>query len=386
HSWCARPALRRPGLPPRSPGRPAILPQVRDDSLPLDGLLVVDLTRVLAGPYCTRLLADMGARVIKVERPGAGDETRINVQQLEPGRTDQSSYFARVNAGKESVAVDLSSPDGLQVVLDLARHADVFIENFAPGVVGRLGCDYAAVRAVKPDVVYCSISGFGQTGPWRHKQAFAHITNAISGLMHLEQGDEAHPRASNLQAADMLAATHATAAILGALFRRARTGSGAHLDVSMLEALVASATVPFASVLNPATPPRTPHPARHPEPGDDAPARWRSHCRLPDRGRHGDLGEAGEPDASPRTGGRPALQVLRRPTPELARPPRDPRPVARWIRQRGGRPRGTGEGARALRSRAPTRGGHRLRPPRRAPVLPDPPASRPGQPPGDPHP
>jgi len=192
----------------------------------------------------------MGARVIKVERPGSGDETRINVQQLEPGRSDQSSYFTRVNAGKESVAVDLSNPDGLQVVLDLARHADVFIENFAPGVVGRLGCDYAAVRAVKPDVVYCSISGFGQTGPWRHKQAFAHITNAISGLMHLEQGDEARPRASNLQAADLLAATHAAAAILGALFRRTRTGAGAYLDVSMLEALVASDSVTFASVLN----------------------------------------------------------------------------------------------------------------------------------------
>src|SRR5213594_2268699 len=229
---------------------PAILPTVHDDSLPLSGLLVVDLTRVLAGPYCTRLLADMGARVIKVERPGAGDETRINVHQLEPGRTDQSSYFARVNAGKESVAVDLSSPDGLKVILDLARHADVFIENFAPGVVGRLGCDYMAVSAVKPDVVYCSISGFGQTGPWRHKQAFAHITNAISGLMHLEQGDEAHPRASNLQAADMLAATHAATAILGALLRRARTGQGARLDVSMLEALVASDSVTFASVLN----------------------------------------------------------------------------------------------------------------------------------------
>ena len=166
-----------------------------------------------------------------------GDDTRVFYLQLEEGRTDQSSYFARVNAGKESVAVDLSSPDGLKVVLDLAGHADVFIENFAPGVVGRLGCDYKAVSAVKPDIVYCSISGFGQTGPWRHKQAFAHITNAISGLMHLEQGDEAHPRASNLQAADMLAATHAATAILGALLRRTRTGQGAHLDVSMLDLL-----------------------------------------------------------------------------------------------------------------------------------------------------
>ncbi len=221
-----------------------------DDSRPLSGLLVLDLTRVLAGPYCTRLLADMGARVIKIERTGPGEETRHNPHQLEAGREDQSTYFVRVNAGKESVAVDLSRPEGLRVVLDLARHADVFIENFTPGVVGRLGCDYAAVQKVKPDIVYCSISGFGQTGPWRLRPAFAHITNAISGLMHLEQGDEASPRASNLQAADMLAATHAATAILGALWRRGRTGRGAHLDVSMLEALVASDSVTYGSVLN----------------------------------------------------------------------------------------------------------------------------------------
>ena len=226
---------------------PSVLP---DDSRPLSGLLVLDLTRVLAGPYCTRLLADMGARVIKIERPGAGEETRHNPHQLEPGRDDQSTYFIRVNAGKESVAVDLSRPEGLRIVLDLSRHADVFIENFTPGVVTRLGCDYEAVRLVKPDIVYCSISGFGQTGPWRLKPAFAHITNAISGLMHLEQGDEADPRASNLQAADMLAATHAATAILGALWRRARTGRGARLDVSMLEALVASDSVTMGSVLN----------------------------------------------------------------------------------------------------------------------------------------
>ena len=221
-----------------------------NDSLPLAGFLVLDLTRVLAGPYCTRLLADMGARVIKIERPGDGDETRHNVYQLEPGRGDQSTYFARVNAGKESVSVDLSNPEGRAVVVDIARHADVFIENFTPGVAARLGCDYPAIREVKPDIVYCSISGFGQSGPWRLRPAFAHITNAISGLMHLEQGDEANPRSSNLQAADMLAATHAATAILGALLRRARSGQGARLDVSMLEALVASDSVTFASVLN----------------------------------------------------------------------------------------------------------------------------------------
>ncbi|HEY7204755.1 MAG TPA: CoA transferase, partial [Methylomirabilota bacterium] len=179
-----------------------------------------------------------------------GDEMRRNPHQIEPGREDQSTYFARVNAGKESVAVDLSRPEGREVVLGLAAHADVFIENFAPGVVGRLGLDYPAVAAVKPDIVYCSISGFGQTGPWRERPAFAHIVNAASGMMALEQGDEAAPRASNLQAADVLAAAHAMGAIMAALWRRARTGQGAHLDVSMLEALVGADSVTYASVLN----------------------------------------------------------------------------------------------------------------------------------------
>ncbi|HET9491442.1 MAG TPA: CoA transferase [Methylomirabilota bacterium] len=218
--------------------------------LPLTGLLVLDLTRVLAGPYCTRLLADLGARVIKVERPGDGDDQRRNYLQLEPGRRDQSTYFIRVNAGKESVAVDLSRPEGQAVVRDLARRADVMVENFMPGVVARLACDYDSMRVVKPDLIYCSISGFGQTGPWRARPAFAHIVNAISGLMHLEQGEEAAPRASNLQAADVLAGTHAAAAIMSALIRRARTGQGAHLDVSMLEALVAADSTTYPAVLN----------------------------------------------------------------------------------------------------------------------------------------
>ena len=223
---------------------------MRHDLRPLDGLVVLDLTRVLAGPYCTRLLADLGARILKVERPGEGDEMRRSPHQLDPSRGDQSTYFTRVNAGKESVAVDLSDPRGRDVLLDLARHADVFVENFTPGVAAKLGCDYEAVRAVKPDIVYCSISGFGQTGPWRLRPAFAHVVNAISGLMYLEQGDEAEPRASNLQAADVLAAVHASSVILAALWRRARTGQGAQLDVSMLEALAAADSITFASVLN----------------------------------------------------------------------------------------------------------------------------------------
>jgi crotonobetainyl-CoA:carnitine CoA-transferase CaiB-like acyl-CoA transferase len=223
---------------------------VRDDSLPLAGVTIVDLTRVLAGPYCTRLLADLGARVIKVERPGEGDEMRRSPHQLDPARTDQSTYFTRVNAAKESVAVDMADPRGREVALDLARHADVVVENFAPGVAARLGLDEPAVRAVQPDIVYCSISGFGQTGPWRERPAFAHVINAVSGLMALEQGEEAAPRPSNLQAADVLAATHAAMAILAALWRRQRTGRGAHLDVSLLESLVAADSITMASVLN----------------------------------------------------------------------------------------------------------------------------------------
>jgi crotonobetainyl-CoA:carnitine CoA-transferase CaiB-like acyl-CoA transferase len=217
---------------------------------PLSDLLVLDLTRVLAGPYCTRLLADLGARVLKIERPGHGDEMRRGMLQVEEGREDQATYFIRVNAGKQSVGLDLNHADARAVVHDLVRQADVAVENFAPGVAARLGCDYASLSAVKPDLVYCSISGYGQTGPWRQRPAFAHIINAASGMMHLEQGDDPAPRGANLQAADVLAGTHAFGAIMAALWRRARTGRGAYIDVSMLETLVAADDATYGSVLN----------------------------------------------------------------------------------------------------------------------------------------
>ena len=162
-------------------------------ALPLIGVTILDLTRVLAGPYCTRLLSDLGARVIKIERPGEGDEMRRNYLQLEAGRSDQSSYFTRVNAGKESVGVDLSQPEGQAIIHDLAKVADVVVENFMPGVVTRLRCDYESLRIVKPDIIYCSISGFGQTGPWRSRPAFAHIINAVSGLMHSSRATSRRP-------------------------------------------------------------------------------------------------------------------------------------------------------------------------------------------------
>ena len=216
----------------------------------LDGLTVLDFTRVLAGPYCTRLLADLGARVIKVERPGEGDEMRRGFLQLDPERADQSTYFIRINAGKQSIGIDLAHPDAKPVVFDLVRRADVVVENFLPGVMAKLGLDYSAVATVRPDVVYCSISGYGQTGPLSQAPAFALLISAISGLMHLEQQDDPAPRPGYLQAADVLAGTHAFGAILAALVRRGRTGAGARLDVSMLEALVAAEDISYGGVLN----------------------------------------------------------------------------------------------------------------------------------------
>src|SRR2546429_9691363 len=167
----------------------------------LAGLTVLDFTRVLAGPYCTRLLSDLGARVVKAERPGEGDTTRHITAQIEAGQADQGTYFIRINAGKSSLALDLSHPKAREVVADLARAADVVVENFLPGVVAKLGCDYAALSAVKPDLVYCSISGFGQSGPLRLHPAFHHIVKAMSGIMHLEPRTDPAPRPRHLPAA-----------------------------------------------------------------------------------------------------------------------------------------------------------------------------------------
>jgi crotonobetainyl-CoA:carnitine CoA-transferase CaiB-like acyl-CoA transferase len=216
----------------------------------LDGFTVLDFTRVLAGPYCTRLLCDLGARVIKVERPGEGDEVRYTAYQLDPTRADQSSYFVRLNVGKQSIAIDLAHAQARELVLDLVRIADVVVENFTPGVMARYGLDYASLREVRPDLVYCSISGFGQNGPLSSMQAYAHLINAISGMMDLDRGGEVNPRVSYLQAADVLAGGQAFGAICAALLRRARTGRGAQLDVSMLECLIAADDITFNALIN----------------------------------------------------------------------------------------------------------------------------------------
>jgi crotonobetainyl-CoA:carnitine CoA-transferase CaiB-like acyl-CoA transferase len=225
---------------------------------PLAGLTVLDFTRVLAGPYCTRLLADLGADVVKIERPGEGDEIRYTTLQLEPGRNDQSTYYVRLNAGKRGIAIDLGHPLARDVVFDLVRRSDVVVENFSPGVMARYGFDQQSLRAVRPDLVYCAISGFGQSGPLSSMQAYAHLINAISGIMDLDRGGEAAPRVSYLQAADVLAGAHAFGAICAALLRRARNGRGAFIDVSMLECLIAADDITYGAILNGGTVERRP--------------------------------------------------------------------------------------------------------------------------------
>jgi crotonobetainyl-CoA:carnitine CoA-transferase CaiB-like acyl-CoA transferase len=196
------------------------------------------------------MLADLGARVIKIERPGEGDEIRHTTLQLDPARTDQSSYFARLNAGKESIAIDLAHPQARDIVLDLVGRADVVVENFSPGVMARYGLDAAALMALHPNLVYCSISGFGQTGPLKSMQAYAHLINAISGMMDLDRSGEQRPRVSYLQTADVLAGAHAFGAICAALVRRGRYRRGAYLDVSMLECLIAADDLTYGALLN----------------------------------------------------------------------------------------------------------------------------------------
>jgi crotonobetainyl-CoA:carnitine CoA-transferase CaiB-like acyl-CoA transferase len=201
---------------------------------PLEGIRVLDLTRVLAGPFATQLLADMGADVIKVEQPGEGDVTR----QMPPIRDGESHYFLSINRNKRGIAVDLKHPAGRDVVLDLARRCDVWMDNFRPGVVERLGLDYAAVSGVRPDIVYCSISAFGQTGPYRHRSAFDVAMQAIGGGMGLTGEPGGRPMRMGLPMADLATGLFAALGALAAVIERQRTGRGQLVDVAMLDAMV----------------------------------------------------------------------------------------------------------------------------------------------------
>jgi crotonobetainyl-CoA:carnitine CoA-transferase CaiB-like acyl-CoA transferase len=202
----------------------------------LDGLRVLDFTTTIAGPHCTRLLADLGAEVIKIEAPG-GDMMRTRP----PLRNGASTSFGQLNAGKKSIVLDLKSPAAAAAVRRLVATADVVVENFRPGVMRRFGLDYDALKPMKPEVVYCAISGYGQTGPSAELPAYAPVIHAASGydLAHMAyQGTARRPDYCGIYIADVLTGTYAFGAIMTALYQRASTGEGQMIDVSMLESML----------------------------------------------------------------------------------------------------------------------------------------------------
>ncbi len=203
---------------------------------PLEGITIVDLTRVLSGPTCTMLLADMGARVIKIERPAGGDETRA---WAPPFVADQSAYFLSVNRNKESVALDFTTPPGARVLDALVARADVIVENFRPGTLDRYGFGYGAVSGRYPRLVYCSISGYGQTGPKREVVGYDMVAQAEGGLMSITGAAEGSPYRVGVAVADLVAGLLAANGILLALFARERTGVGQLVDISLFDSVIA---------------------------------------------------------------------------------------------------------------------------------------------------
>ena len=206
---------------------------------PLDGLLVLDFTRVLSGPYCTMLLADMGARVIKVEQPGRGDDTRAWGPPFIDG---ESAYFLSINRNKESLTLDLKHPSARRVLDPLLQRAGVIVENFRPGTMERLGLGYDALAADSPGLVYCSISGFGQTGPRRAEPGYDAVIQAEAGLMSITGAPEGPPFRLGVAIADIVSGMFAAQGIAMALLARARTGRGQRVDVGMLDATAALLT------------------------------------------------------------------------------------------------------------------------------------------------
>ncbi len=202
----------------------------------LDDLIVVDLTRTLAGPYCTMLLGDMGADVVKVEEPELGDETR----SWTPFWNDVSTQFLSFNRNKRSISVDLKRQEGVNIVLELAAKADVMVESFRTGALDRMGLGYEAVRQVNPDIIYCSVSGYGRTGPLADKPGYDLIIQAYSGLMNLTGEPDGMPLRVGFSLVDLFTGMMAYGSIMTALWHRANTGEGQWIDTSLLDGQVST--------------------------------------------------------------------------------------------------------------------------------------------------
>ncbi len=201
----------------------------------LSGLRVLDLSRILAGPYCTMILGDQGAEVLKVERPGVGDDTRTWGPPFAGG---ESAYFLCCNRNKKSVVIDLKTKEGIALVKELANVSDVLVENFTPGLMERFGLDYETLREHNPRLVYCSITAYGQDGPYRDRPGYDMVLSAVGGLMWITGERDGPPCKVGVAITDVLTGVYASGAITAALLWRERSGQGQHIDCSLLDAQV----------------------------------------------------------------------------------------------------------------------------------------------------
>jgi crotonobetainyl-CoA:carnitine CoA-transferase CaiB-like acyl-CoA transferase len=230
----------------------------------LGHIRVLDLSRVLAGPWCSQNLADLGADVIKIERPGAGDDTRAWGPPYAPDAngqpTSEAAYYLAANRGKRSLTVDIASPEGQALLRELVLASDVVLENFKVGHLKRYGLDYAALKELKPDLVYCSITGFGQDGPYAHRAGYDFLIQGMGGLMAITgERDElpgGGPQKAGVAITDLMTGMYATVAVLAALTHRDRTGEGQYIDMSLLDTQVAMLANVGSNYLNSGKRPR----------------------------------------------------------------------------------------------------------------------------------
>ena len=229
--------------------KPESSPQaIMPNKAPLAGYRVLDLSRVLAGPWCSQLLADLGAEVIKIERPGCGDETRAwgppYLQDAAGNDTSESAYYCAVNRNKQSVTVDIARSEGQKIVRELALTADVLLENYKVGGLDKYGLDYASLSAANPRLIYCSITGFGQNGPWADRPGYDFIIQGIGGLMSVTGEADGRPGGGpqkvGVALVDILTGLYAANAVQAALLERERSGLGQHIDLALLDTEVAS--------------------------------------------------------------------------------------------------------------------------------------------------
>ncbi|MEE2881153.1 MAG: CaiB/BaiF CoA-transferase family protein [Chloroflexota bacterium] len=202
----------------------------------LQDIQVLDLTRALAGPFCTLMLGDYGADVVKIEIPKTGDDTR---HWGPPFIGEESAYFLSINRNKRSLTLNFKESEAIQIFLKLVQKADVVVENFTPGVMKRFGLDYESVKAINPSIIYCSISGFGQDGPYQNRPAYDQIMQGVSGLMSITGEPDGEPQKVGIAVSDIGAGMWAAFAVMTALHHRTNSGDGQHIDISMLDAQVA---------------------------------------------------------------------------------------------------------------------------------------------------